>query len=121
MLCHSVPPLKTVPLGQQAQARPNLEGPFFKLKLVPLLHDLLEGQVLGKVEGHLLAVEFQKRGLPHVHILRIIEHDVVARCMEDYDLAVSAEIRTRTRSGSSARPSSTPCCTPAAQSAAWTA
>ena len=64
----------------------------FKLKLDALMHDLLEGQVLGKVEGYMRVVEFQKRGLPHAHILLIMEHDDVPRCVEDYDLAVSAEI-----------------------------
>ena len=81
-----------LPLGHQAHDRPNLEGRVFKLKLVALLHDLLEGLVLGNVQGHMLAVEFQKRGLPHVHILLIGEHDDGPRCVEDYDHAISAEI-----------------------------
>ena len=37
-------------------------------------------------------IEFQKRGLPHAHILIIMEVDSKPRCSEDYDRIVSAEI-----------------------------
>ena len=94
MTCNPVwPEIKAaLPLSQQAHDRPDLECRVFKLKLDALLHDLLQGQVLGKVQGHMLAVELQKRGLPHVHILLIMEHDDVPRCVEDYDRAISAKI-----------------------------
>ena len=36
--------------------------------------------------------QFQKRGLPHAHILIIMEDDSKPRCSEDYDLIVSTEI-----------------------------
>ena len=83
---------EALPLSQQAHDRPDLCCRVFKLKLDALMHDLLKGQVLGRVQGWMLTVEFQKRGLPHVHILLIMEHDDVPRCVEDYDRAISAEI-----------------------------
>ena len=33
------------------------------------MHDLINKQVFGEVIGYMYTVEFQKRGLPHAHIL----------------------------------------------------
>ena len=35
---------------------------------------MLKNQVYGKVTGFIRSVEWQKRGLPHAHILLILEH-----------------------------------------------
>ena len=78
--------------GQTAWDRPDLVARVFKLKLKALLSDLLKQQVLGRVLGHIRVVEFQKRGLPHAHILLIMAPKDVPRCTTDYDLAVCAEI-----------------------------
>ena len=64
-------------------------------------------------------VEFQKRGLPHAHILLIMEHDDMPHCV-DYDLAVSAEIPDPHAQPQLIRQLSRPYCTLAAQSAVWT-
>ena len=37
-------------------------------------------------------IEFQKRGLPHAHILVILHEDDKPRTVEDYDCIVSAEL-----------------------------
>ena len=47
---------------------------------------------LGKVIAHIRVIEFQKRGLPHAHILLIMHIDDKPRTMDDVDTAVSAEI-----------------------------
>jgi len=47
---------------------------------------------LGKVVSHLYVVEFQKRGLPHAHILLILENKDKPKTTEDYDKIVSAEL-----------------------------
>ena len=44
----------------------------FKLKLDELLDDLFKRHVLGKAVAHAYVIEFQKRGLPHAHILLIV-------------------------------------------------
>ena len=44
----------------------------FKLKKDQLMQDIKTGGVLGKVVAHMHVVEFQKRGLPHIHILVIL-------------------------------------------------
>ena len=36
------------------------------------MNDLIAGEVLGKVVAHMHVIEFQKRGLPHAHILIIL-------------------------------------------------
>ena len=64
----------------------------FKLKLKAIMNDIYVKKVLGNVKANMYVLEFQKRGLPHAHILIIIEDDSKPRCSEDYDLIVSAEI-----------------------------
>ena len=56
------------------------------------MHDIYVKKILGNVKANMYVIEFQKRGLPHAHILIIMEDDSKPRCSEDYDLIVSAEI-----------------------------
>lgn len=78
--------------GQSSIDRPDLTARVFNLKLRALLDDLLKKGILGKVVGHIYTVEFQKRGLPHAHILLILEAESKPRTEEDIDRIVSAEI-----------------------------
>ena len=57
--------------GQAAQDRPDLVAKVFKLKKDQLLRDLTDGNLLGEVVAYMHVTEFQKRGLPHEHILII--------------------------------------------------
>ena len=62
--------------GQAARDMPDIVAHVFKLKLYQLLKDLAKKEFFGFVFGILNVVEFQKRGLPHCHILLILhEHD----------------------------------------------
>ena len=45
----------------------------FNLKRKELMNDLTQGKVMGRRAGNVDVVEFQKRGLPHAHILFILE------------------------------------------------
>ncbi len=58
--------------GQQAADRPNLIARVFHLKVRSLLADLRAG-VLGEYAGHVYTIEYQKRGLPHMHLLLFIK------------------------------------------------
>ena len=58
--------------GQTAQDRPDLVARVFKLKFDQLMNDFIAGEVLGKVVAYMHVIEFQKRGLPHAHILLIL-------------------------------------------------
>lgn len=57
--------------GQTANDRPDLCSRVFNLKLKCLLEDITKKHVLGKVVAYVYTIEFQKRGLPHAHILLI--------------------------------------------------
>lgn len=49
-------------------------------------------QVLGKVVAHMYTIEFQKRGLPHAHILLILDRADKPTTADDYDRLVCAEL-----------------------------
>ena len=48
----------------------------------------------GQVKAYTHVLEFQKRGLPHAHILLIFDHDSKPKSAKDVDRLVSAEIPT---------------------------
>ncbi|KAL6143230.1 hypothetical protein ACLB2K_053925 [Fragaria x ananassa] len=78
--------------GQTSQDRPDLQVRVFHSKLERLKEDIINKGVLGRVVAHAFVVEFQKRGLPHVHMLVMLdEHDKLNN-PEDYDHIVKAEI-----------------------------
>jgi len=56
------------------------------------MKDLCEKDLLGRVIAYIYVIEFQKRGLPHAHILLILASESKIHSIEDYDLFVSAEI-----------------------------
>ena len=77
---------------QTAADRPDLMARVFKLKLKALLDDLITVGVLGKTVADIGVVEYQKRGLPHAHLLIILADESKLRTPDDYDSVVSAEI-----------------------------
>jgi len=78
--------------GQTAQERPDIVSRVFKLKLTALCEDLFNKHVLGRVVARMHVIEFQKRGLPHAHILIILHTDDKPKTVEDIDSIVCAEI-----------------------------
>ncbi|XP_057247276.1 uncharacterized protein LOC130589758 [Beta vulgaris subsp. vulgaris] len=64
----------------------------FHAKFEELKKDVLERGILGKVVAYVYVVEFQKRGLPHVHMLLILEQTDKLTTPDDYDIIVRAEI-----------------------------
>ncbi len=64
----------------------------FRIKLNAILDDIFKKQIFGKVKASMYVIEFQKRGLPHAHILIILEDDNKFNSAEDYDSVISAEI-----------------------------
>ncbi len=61
--------------GQTAINRPDIVSRVFALKLKQLLHDLDVGKFFGAIDAMVHVVEYQKRGLPHAHILLILKAD----------------------------------------------
>ena len=79
--------------GQKAEDRPDLIARVFKLKVDELLKDLFVRCIFGEVAGYAWTIEYQKRGLPHLHILLIHKNKIEKlRKGTDIDLMVSAEI-----------------------------
>jgi hypothetical protein len=77
--------------GCTPQERYDIISRVFKLKLAQLMADLKAG-MLGPMAAFLMVVEWQKRGLPHAHILLFFLAIARLRCVADYDELVSAEI-----------------------------
>jgi hypothetical protein len=78
-------------LGQTAKDRPQLVTCVFNLKLNTFLRDIKDG-VLGNVIAKIWVIEFQKRGLPHAHILLILNEASKLCTAEDFDSMVLAKI-----------------------------
>ena len=60
---------------QSANDRPDIVSCVFNLKLKELLCDLLERDILGHVTAYVYTIEFQKRGLPHAHMVLFLAND----------------------------------------------
>ena len=77
--------------GQQACDRPDLVSRVFNIKLDQLIDDIMNEHILVTVVGLSHVIEFQKRGLPHAHMLIIIkELDIVTT--DNIDNIVCAEL-----------------------------
>lgn len=79
-------------VGQTAADRPDIVARVFHLKFQELMDDLTKKNVLGVPIGYTYAIEFQKRGLPHAHILLIMRASDVPRDANEIDDVISAEI-----------------------------
>ena len=64
----------------------------FKRYLDQLMKDITRNHILGKALAFVNVVEFQKRGLPHCHLLIVLDPESKLRDAADIDLAISAEI-----------------------------
>jgi len=76
---------------QTAKDRPELITHVFNLKLNAFLKDIKDG-VLGNVIAGIWVIEFQKRGLPHLHILLILDEASKLRIAKDYNCMILAKI-----------------------------
>ena len=78
---------------QTASDRLDIVARVFNLKLKAFLANLIQHNMLGVVIAYIYVVEFQKRGLPHAHILLIMAPaDDLLHSPDDYDTVVSAEL-----------------------------
>ncbi|GFR82078.1 DNA helicase PIF1, ATP-dependent [Elysia marginata] len=85
--------------GQHPHDRLDLLVRVFRLKLKQTMHALKNG-CLGSVDAWLYNIEFQKRGLPHAHILLWISCDSkIHPCMIDAAVPKS-QTKTKTQNSS---------------------
>ncbi|KAH9615625.1 hypothetical protein KSS87_013884 [Heliosperma pusillum] len=78
--------------GVRAEDRPDISCRVFEIKLQELISDLKDRNIFGKATAVVYTVEFQKRGLPHAHILLFLHRDDKFVEAEDIDKVISVEI-----------------------------
>ena len=78
--------------GQKAKDRPYLVEPVFQLKLDALEKEILKKGIFGAKIANMRVIDFQKRGLPHAHMLIIVQKRHAIQTAEQVDEIVSAEI-----------------------------
>ncbi|KAI5437866.1 hypothetical protein KIW84_023834 [Lathyrus oleraceus] len=76
----------------KASDRPDIISRVFKMKFDELLSDLTKKSLLGKVLAYMYTIEFQKRGLPHAHILIFLHPSNKYPTPSDIDRIISAKI-----------------------------
>jgi hypothetical protein len=76
--------------GQSPSDHPDLVVHVFKAKLDSLIKDIKEG-VLGAYNAYLYTIEFQKRGLPHAHLIVFLKAQAKLCSPEDIDSLMSSE------------------------------
>jgi hypothetical protein len=84
--------IDALPNGLKAHECPDIVARVFNIKLKSFLDDVLKKNVLGKVKAYTYVIEFQKRGLPHAHILLIMKESDRPKSADQYDVAVTAEL-----------------------------
>ncbi|GBM84750.1 hypothetical protein AVEN_64890-1 [Araneus ventricosus] len=77
---------------QRPEDRPDIIIRVFNMKLKELLEGICKHGIFGTVLTYIYVIEFQKRGLPHAHILLTLDSESKIRTKDDIDKFVSAEL-----------------------------
>ncbi|CAH9100410.1 unnamed protein product [Cuscuta epithymum] len=72
--------------------RPDVICRIFKMKLDALITDFKRNKIFGTVKAVIYTIEFQKRGLPHAHILLFLDKNEKFPTPDHIDSIISAEI-----------------------------
>ncbi|XP_018404137.1 PREDICTED: uncharacterized protein LOC108780818 [Cyphomyrmex costatus] len=78
--------------GQQASDRPDICARVFNIKKDYLIDLIVKQKFFGEVAAFVYVIEFQKRGLPHVHILVTLKYNFKITTPQIVDKYISAEI-----------------------------
>lgn len=76
--------------NERPSDRPDIVARVFQLKLKELIHAITVDKVFGEVLARVHVIEFQKRGLPHAHLLITLVTKIST--VEEIDRYISAEI-----------------------------
>jgi Helitron helicase-like domain at N-terminus len=79
-----------LPAGAKWQDHPDIVSRVFMLKLKCIISDFKIGQIFGVLKAYVYRIEWQARGLPHAHMLLILEHKIMTAAQ--IDAIVSAEM-----------------------------
>lgn len=78
--------------NEYSQYRPDIVVRVFHSKIKALINSMIKKKILGVVEAIIYTIEFQKRGLPHAHILLTLKECSRIHSIEQIDKIVSAQI-----------------------------
>ncbi|MBW0526853.1 hypothetical protein O181_066568 [Austropuccinia psidii MF-1] len=78
--------------GKTSADRPDIVTQVFYLKLQSMMRDLTKKNCLWKVVSYVYTVELQKQGLPHAHILLILDREYVPNTAHKADKLILAEL-----------------------------
>ncbi|XP_057811702.1 uncharacterized protein LOC131025941 [Salvia miltiorrhiza] len=78
--------------GLKPEDRPDIVCRVFKMKLNNLINDLRKEKIFGIVRAVVYTIEFQKRGLPHTHILLFLWNEDRNPSPDNINEIISAEI-----------------------------
>ena len=76
--------------GQTAADRPDLCARVFHMKKKVILEEIYKKGIFGKAVAYVYTIEFQKRGLPHAHILIFLKDGEKILTPADIDTAIWA-------------------------------
>ncbi len=77
---------------QKVEDQPDIVARVFQLKKEALLDEIKKGGIFGKVRAMMHTIEFQKRGLPHMHLLIFLDPEDKIRTPADADSVSCAQI-----------------------------
>ncbi|XP_071643019.1 uncharacterized protein [Temnothorax longispinosus] len=78
--------------GQQPADRPDICARVFNIKKDYLIDVIVRQKFFGEVLAYVYVIEFQKRGLPHIHLLITLKRNCKILNPETVDRFISAEI-----------------------------
>lgn len=87
--------LEQLDAGETTSDRPDIVARVFHLKLEAVLKEIFQDMIFGQVLGGTYVVEYQKRGLPHAHILVILHPRARPVSPAHIDKIVSAKLPNR--------------------------
>jgi Helitron helicase-like domain at N-terminus len=79
-----------LPPGSHWTCHPDIVARVFYLKFLEMMKDITERHIFGKVLAYVWRIEWQARGLPHVHLLLILATAILSE--QQVDGFVSAEL-----------------------------
>lgn len=91
--------INNIPRTTESGDHPMLVARVFHSKLKELLNEILNKQIFGVALAQTNVIEFQKRGLPHSHILTILDGQDKLNDPFSIDNLISAEIPNPTTNG----------------------
>ncbi|MGN6629793.1 MAG: AAA family ATPase, partial [Candidatus Nitrosocosmicus sp.] len=84
--------LKCLKENQTPSDRPEIISRVFKLKKEHLLYLIIEKKIFGTVIGNVWTIEYQKRGLPHLHLLVTLAPAHKKKTVEEINKIICAEL-----------------------------